>query len=60
MPTKHVPDDVWKRVEKVMMDATIKTKTRFRDSDLLGMILEVGLAHITEDDYWKLAKEKSS
>jgi hypothetical protein len=59
MPAKHIPDDTWEKVKDVAMEATIETKTRFKDSEILGMLLEIGMAKATEADYWKLAKKKN-
>lgn len=57
MPTKHVPDDTWRKVEKETVRAVIATKRSIKDSEILNLLILKGLEAVTEEDYRKLIKD---
>lgn len=58
MPTKHIPDSTWRKVEKEHVKAVVATKKSIKDSEILNMLILKGLEEITEDDYLRLAGKK--
>lgn len=57
MPTKHIDEQTWRKVEKETVKAVIATQRPIKDTDILAMLITKGLEHITEDDYIKLIKK---
>jgi hypothetical protein len=51
MPTKHIPEHTWKKVEKELVRAVIATQMPMKDTDMLNLLIIKGLENITEDDY---------
>lgn len=58
MPTKHIPDATWRKVEKEHVKAVIATKRGLKDSEILNILILKGLETITEEDYTRLAEKK--
>lgn len=58
MPSKHVDDETWRKVEKETVKAVVATQRALKDTDMLRILINKGLEHITEDDYRKMAKKK--
>ncbi|WP_220494699.1 hypothetical protein [Pseudoalteromonas sp. SR41-6] len=58
MPTKHIDDITWRKVEKEHVKAVIATQKSLKDTDILRVLINKGLEVITEDDYEKLIKKK--
>lgn len=59
MPTKHIPDTTWRKVEQEHVKAVVATKKGFKDTEILNLLILKGLSVITEDDYEKAKKKKS-
>ncbi|HEX8376759.1 MAG TPA: hypothetical protein VF602_03000 [Pedobacter sp.] len=57
MPTKHIPDAIWRRVEKEIVKAVIATQRPIKESEILEVLLKKGLENITNADY-KTMKDK--
>lgn len=57
MPTKHIDDITWRKVEKQTVDAVIKTQQSIKDTEMLKWLILKGLEEITEDDYRKFLKK---
>ncbi|MDG6882513.1 Uncharacterised protein [Phocoenobacter uteri] len=60
MPTKHIDNLTWERVQKEHVKAVILTKTSFKDTEILKMLINKGLEHISDADYQQFANEKES
>jgi hypothetical protein len=58
MPTKHIPDSTWRKVEKEHVKAVVATKQSLKDSDILNMLILKGLETIEEEDYVRLSEKK--
>ncbi|MDP8078824.1 hypothetical protein [Phocoenobacter skyensis] len=58
MPTKHIDNLTWDRVQKEHVKAVILTKTSFKDTEILKMLINKGLEHISDSDYQKFADQK--
>lgn len=59
MPVKHIPDAIWRKVEKELVKAVIATQMPVKESEIIEVLLKKGLENITEDDYKKM-KEKDA
>lgn len=58
MPTKHIDDSTWRKVEKEHVKAVIATQKSLKDTDILRMLINKGLETIEDDDYKKLFDKK--
>lgn len=58
MPTKHIDEKTWRKVEKEHIRAVIATKKSLKDTDILRALINKGLEVITEEEYEKLIKKK--
>ena len=56
MPTKHIQDSTWRKIEEEHVKAVIATKKSIKDSEILNMIILKGIEAITDEDYKKLIK----
>lgn len=59
MPTKHIDDATWRKVEKEVVKAVIATKKGFKDAEIIKILLNKGIEEITEDDYIKYSNTKN-
>ena len=59
MPTKHIDDETWRKVEQAAVKATIATKKSVKETEMLKWLILKGLEEITESDYEKMIKRKS-
>lgn len=57
MPTKHIPDSTWRKVEKEMVRAVVATQKPIKDTKVLNLLILKGIEKITDEDYKKLASE---
>lgn len=58
MPTKHIDDETWRKVEKEAVKATIAIKKSVKETEMLKWLILKGIEELTEDDYEKIAKSK--
>ncbi|OGQ51879.1 MAG: repressor [Deltaproteobacteria bacterium RIFCSPLOWO2_02_FULL_53_8] len=58
MPTKHIDDETWRKVEKEAVKATIATKKSIKETEMLKWLILKGLEEITETDFQKIANAK--
>lgn len=58
MPTKHIDDETWRKVEKEAVKATIATKKSIKETEMLKWLILKGLEEITEDDFEKMTRGK--
>ncbi len=58
MPTKHISDAVWDRIEKETYQTVINTGTVVKEEQVLKQLILIGLSHLkTEQDYKELARK---
>lgn len=57
MPTKHIDDETWRKVEKKTVQAVIETKKSIKESEMLKRLILIGLKHY--DDEKMDIKEKN-
>ena len=58
MPTKHIDEPTWRKVEKELVKAVTTTKRSFKDAEILKIVINKGLENISEDDYMDYIKNK--
>ncbi|MEC4724000.1 hypothetical protein HWQ46_00340 [Shewanella sp. D64] len=58
MPTKHVDDATWRKVEKETVKAVVAAQSSIRETEILRLLILKGLEHIKEDDYKNYANRK--
>lgn len=58
MPSKHIDDATWRKVEQETVKAVIATRTSIKDTEVLKMLILKGLEEITEEDYADFLKKK--
>jgi len=58
MPTKHIDDVTWRKIEKEHVKAVIATQKSLKDADILRILINKGLETINEEDYIELVKKK--
>ncbi|MGY3943742.1 hypothetical protein [Aeromonas tecta] len=58
MPSKHIDDSTWRRVESETVKAVIATRTSLKDTEILKLLILKGLECINEDDYRQYLREK--
>lgn len=58
MPVKHIPDAIWRKVEKELVKAVIATQLPVKESEIIEVLLRKGLENITEDDYKTMKADK--
>lgn len=59
MPTKHIDNKTWERIQKEHVKAVILTKTSIKDTEILRILINKGLENISDQDYLAFAETKS-
>lgn len=59
MPTKHIPDAIWRKVEKELVKAVVATQRPVKESEIIELLLKKGLENVTENDYQQISKKES-
>jgi hypothetical protein len=59
MPSKHIDDLTWRKVEKESLRAVKAAEKVFKETEILKLLIMIGLKHVTDEDYEELAKRKS-
>lgn len=60
MPTKHIDDATWRKVETETVKAVVATKTSLKDTEVLKLLIMKGLQEIKEEDYVAYINKKKS
>jgi hypothetical protein len=58
MPSKHVDEQTWRKVEKETVRAVIAAQASIKETEVLRILILKGLKNITEDDYREFAEKK--
>lgn len=58
MPTKHIPDETWSKVEKETVKAVLKTQKSIKATDMLNLLILKGIESLEETDYKKVIHDK--
>lgn len=60
MPTKHIDDATWRKVETETVKAVVATKTSLKDTEVLKLLILKGLQEIKEEDYIAYINKKKA
>ncbi|MGL6469668.1 hypothetical protein ACSZNP_21555 [Aeromonas hydrophila] len=60
MPTKHIDDATWRKVETETVKAVVATKTSLKDTEVLKLLILKGLQEIKEEDYVAYINKKKA
>lgn len=58
MPTKHIDNVTWSKVEKELVKAVLATKQGFKEAEILKIVIEKGLETVNDEDYLKHISDK--
>jgi len=58
MPSKHIDDVTWRKVEKETLRAVKAADKVFKETEILRLLILKGLEQVTDEDYEKLARKK--
>lgn len=58
MPTKHIDDATWRKVEKETVNAVTTTRAALKDTEVLKILILKGLENVKEEDYTEFLKKK--
>lgn len=57
MPVKHIPDGIWRKVEKELVKAVIATQRPVKESEIIELLLKKGLENVTDEDFEAMKKK---
>jgi len=49
MPTKHIDDETWRKIEKKTVDEIVKKHIYIKETDMLRRLVLIGLKHFDEE-----------
>ena len=58
MPSKHIDELTWKKVQDETVKSVILTRTSLKDTEVLKTLIKKGLEHITDEDYMNYIQKK--
>lgn len=58
MPTKHIDDATWRKVESETVKAVTTTRAALKDTEVLKILILKGLQHVKEEDYMEFLRKK--
>lgn len=59
MPAKHIDENTWEKIKSEHVRAVILTKASLKDTEVMRLLIQVGLEHVKDEDYFKLASSKN-
>ncbi len=59
MPTKHINKKTWASVRDLTVKAIVETREHFNESEVLSLLIEKGLEHKNEIDFFEIANQKN-
>lgn len=59
MPAKHIDNATWEKIKDEHVRAVVLTKASLKDTEVMKVLIKVGLEHVTDEDYFKLANSKN-
>jgi hypothetical protein len=60
MPTKHIDEETWRKIEKKTVEAIIQTNKSVKEGDMLKRLILIGLKHYDEEQKYKTVDEKKT
>lgn len=59
MPSKHIEQKTWQKVQDATVKAVIQTKVSIKDTEMLKLLILKGLSTITDEEIEKFAEKKA-
>ena len=56
MPTKHIDDKAWRKIQDLTVKTVIATQKPIKETDILHYVLKKGLEDVTVEELKTLAK----
>lgn len=54
MPTKHIDEKTWKKVQDLTVKAVIATQKTIKESEMLHFLIKRGMEDLTTEDLKKI------
>lgn len=58
MPTKHIDEELWKRVEEATVNVITKSQTLVKETEILQFVIHKGLQEISDEELLQYAVQK--
>lgn len=58
MPTKHIDDKCWRKIQDLTVKVVIATQRPIKETDVLNYIIKKGLEEVNVEELKTLVKEK--
>lgn len=58
MPAKHIDENTWEKIKNEHVRAVVLTKASLKDTEVMKLLIKVGLENVKDEHYIKLAAEK--
>jgi hypothetical protein len=49
MPSKHIDDETWRKIEKKTVEEIVKTQKHIKETDMLKRLVLIGLKHFNDE-----------
>lgn len=59
MPSKHIQDKTWEKVKQEFIRAVVTTKSGFKETEILNLLILKGIDNIKDEDYIQAATKKT-
>lgn len=53
MPTKHIDNELWKKIQEKHIEVVTETKMSLNDTDILKTVIKRGLEVVKNEDFLK-------
>ena len=57
MPTKHIDDKTWKKIQDLTVKTVIATQRPIKETDVLNYVIQKGLEEVNAEELKKLIKK---
>ena len=51
MPTKHIDEETWRKIERKTVEVVIATKKSVKEGELLKRLILIGLKHYDKEQF---------
>lgn len=58
MPTKHIDNELWKKIQEKHIEVVTETKVSLNDTDILKTVIKRGLEVVKNEDFLKYTTSK--
>jgi hypothetical protein len=57
MPTKHIDDKTWKKIQDLTVKVVIATQKPVKETEVLQQVIKVGLENVTMEELKKVVEK---